>query len=272
MDEFRSSLRLVFPHILDVGHLMKEIGPLKKANNLPATISYLKRRFFAPIDMEIYHQVDADEGKVHGHNVLMISELFANLCSILKISPERLEVENGHLSSVLEGYANIFVPSAMSSQDPMDEEISVWTDNTRKVDSKDLVFLWGFRSGISTRMLKKLLRDSHEVFSEEFDVRLLDKSCAVVVFSNSSLSESFLELMESGGRSCQSLREMISEGLMATGYQTYRRACKFGVWETDLAHSLDKTLAGADSLPEPHSKEPSEICWNSDLMINLDDL
>ncbi|CAL5374754.1 unnamed protein product [Camellia sinensis] len=143
MDEFRCSVRLVFPHILDVSHLMKEIGLMKKVTNLPAAISYLKRRFFAPIDMKISHQVD----------------------------------ENGHLPSVLEDYTNIFNPGSTSSQDhTIDEDVSVWTDNRRKVDSKDLVFLWGFRGGMSARTLKKLLHDSRDVFSEEFDVRLLDKS------------------------------------------------------------------------------------------------
>ena len=56
MDEFMCSLRMVFPHVLDVNHLMKEIGPLKKVTNLSAAASCLKRRFFVPIDMEIPHQ------------------------------------------------------------------------------------------------------------------------------------------------------------------------------------------------------------------------
>ncbi|XP_057483124.1 poly(A)-specific ribonuclease PARN-like [Actinidia eriantha] len=272
MDEFKSSLSLVFPHILDVSHLMKEIGPLKKVTNLPAAISYLKRRFFAPIDMEICHQADANEGKIHGHNVLSISELFAKLCSILRIGPETLEADNNRLPSVLEAYANVFSPCSPSSSDPIDRDVSVWTNNTRIVDGKDLVFLWGFGGGMSARMLKKLLRNSHEVFSEEFDARLLDKSCAVVVFWNPGSSESFLDAMDSGGVSCESLREMISDGLRATDYQTYWRACRLGLWEADLADALDKALADDDSLSKAHSEEPSEICWNSELMINLDDL
>lgn len=56
LDEFKSSLCEVLPNVLDVNHLMKEISPLKKVNNLPASISYLKQRFFAPIDMEISNQ------------------------------------------------------------------------------------------------------------------------------------------------------------------------------------------------------------------------
>lgn len=56
LEEFRSSLCLVFPNVLDVNHLMNEINPQTKVNNLPACISYLKQRFFAPIDIEIPNQ------------------------------------------------------------------------------------------------------------------------------------------------------------------------------------------------------------------------
>ncbi|KAI7983621.1 Poly(A)-specific ribonuclease PARN-like [Camellia lanceoleosa] len=120
---------------------------------------------------------DASESNIHGHDVLRISELFAKLCTILKIAPVTHEDENGHLPSVLEDYTNIFNPCSTSSQDhTIDEDVSVWTDNRRKVDTKDLVFLWGFRGGMSARTLKKLLHDSRDMFSEEFDVRQLDKS------------------------------------------------------------------------------------------------
>lgn len=286
MDEFRSSLHLVFPHILDVSYLMKEIGPLKKVTNLlneigplkkvtnlPAAISVLKTRFFAPIDMDISHQADGNEGKIHGHKVLRISELFAKLCSILKISTGTLKDDDSHLPSVLEGYVNTFTPHATNSQDPVDEDVSVWTDNPRKVNYKDLVFLWGFRGGMSAKMLNKFLRDSHhEVFSEDFDVRLLDRSCAVVVFWKSGSSETFLEAMDSGGNSCESLREMISEGLRAADYQIYSRACRLGLWEADLADSLENAMADSDSNSEARWTDPLEICWNSDLMIYLDDL
>lgn len=53
MDEFRTSLHLAFPHVLDISHLMDEISPLKKLNSVSAATSYMKRRFFAPIDAEI---------------------------------------------------------------------------------------------------------------------------------------------------------------------------------------------------------------------------
>ncbi|XP_052170531.1 poly(A)-specific ribonuclease PARN-like [Diospyros lotus] len=272
MEEFRRSLCPAFPNILDVGHLMKEMGPLKKVTNLPAAISYLKRRFFAPVDVEISHQADAGDSKIHGHNVLKITELFAKLCSILKINPETLQHDYDNFPSALESSSNIFNPCSSSSPDPIDVDVSVWTNNTRKVDTNNLVFLWGFRDGMSAGMLKRRLSNSHVVFSDEFDVRLVDKSCAVVVFWNPGLSSSFLDAVESGGLNCEPLREMISEGLQATGYQAYRRACELGLWEANLADSLDKALEDTDILSGTGSQESLNIYWNDELIISLDDL
>lgn len=56
VDEFISSLHLAFPQVLDVNHLVKDIGLVRKTTNISATMSYLKNRFFAPIAMEIPHQ------------------------------------------------------------------------------------------------------------------------------------------------------------------------------------------------------------------------
>jgi len=100
----------------------------------------------------------------------------------------------------------------------------------------------------------------------------MDRSCAVVVFWKSGSSETFLEAMDSGGESCESLREMISEGLRAADYQIYSRACRLGLWEADLADSLENAMADSDSNSKARSTDPLEICWNSDLMIYLDDL
>ncbi|MFS7947835.1 putative poly(A)-specific ribonuclease [Helianthus anomalus] len=55
-DEFRSSLHSVFHDIRDINHLMKEVGPLNKYTNLPSAISYLKRNFFAPVEIDIIHK------------------------------------------------------------------------------------------------------------------------------------------------------------------------------------------------------------------------
>lgn len=56
MEEFTSSLRLAFPQVIDVNHLMKEISPLRKVRNIPMATSYLKNLFFAPVDVEIPFQ------------------------------------------------------------------------------------------------------------------------------------------------------------------------------------------------------------------------
>ncbi|KAF2292517.1 hypothetical protein GH714_025072 [Hevea brasiliensis] len=56
MEEFMCSLCLAFPQVIDVNHLMKEISPMRKVTNLPMAISYLKNRFFAPVDVEIPFQ------------------------------------------------------------------------------------------------------------------------------------------------------------------------------------------------------------------------
>lgn len=217
----------------------------------------------------------SNEDKIHGHNVLKISHLLANLCFILKITPEMIQSDGGHLASGLEGYANIFHPHSTNTEDPIDGDIKVWTDDTRKVSSEDLVFIWGFRGRMSAGGLKRLLQGSHSVFSEEFDVRMVDGSCAIVVFWQSGLSQTFLEAISSNWISGL-LREMVSEGLRAAGYETYKNACRLGFWEADLADSLDKALAEPDHNSEADSEAkptgPSQIYWSRDSIINLDEL
>ncbi|KVI11554.1 Ribonuclease CAF1 [Cynara cardunculus var. scolymus] len=267
MDEFRSSLHSVFPNILDVNHLMKEIGPLNKYTNVPAAISYLKRNFFAPIEIEIPQKASVEESKNHGHNVVRISELFAKLCFILKIAPET-ETHNPDGPSTLKCYSNVLNLGSNSFQDSNeDDDISAWTHNPTKISINNLLFLWGFRSGTSARRLKNLLCKSHEKLSEDvFDVRLVDKNCAVVVFWKTGLSEWFLTTIDSGDGE---LRELAAEGLMAVGYEAYKRVCKSEILGADLADSLAEFDREAS---EAHTEESAEVYWNNELMINLDDL
>ncbi|XVF21276.1 hypothetical protein REPUB_Repub12eG0076400 [Reevesia pubescens] len=271
VDEFLCSLQSVFPHIFDVNHLMREIGPLENVTSIPAAISYLKNRFFAPIDMEISHGALLDEGKIHGQTVVRISHLFAKLCSVLKITPGAIQSGDENVTSSLDGYANVFKSCSGRSQS-VDGGIKIWTKSPRKVGCEDLVFLWGFRDRLSAKMLKSLLQGSHDVFSEDFDVCLVDKSCAVVIFLRPNLSQALLDVMSSEGIK-GSLRELVSEGLRAAGYETYKRACSLGLWEADLASSLDKASATSDCFSQGGSvTKASEIYWSNDLMINLDDL
>ncbi|XP_068321013.1 poly(A)-specific ribonuclease PARN-like [Pyrus communis] len=270
VDEFMGSLHSVFTHILDVGHLMKNIGPLRKMTNISAAISYLNNHYFAPIDMEILPQ--ESEGNIHRHNVVKMCYLFAKLCSILKISDNAMVSNNAQLAPAIEEYTNISNPCSDSPQESTNEDIRVWRKNMRKVSCDQLVFVWGFRSGMTAGMIKSLLCKSHAVFSEEFDVRLVDKSCAVVVFWRHGLSETFLDAM-SREEICDSLMEIASEGIRASSYETYKRVCRLGLWEADLAESLDKALEDLDYLAEVNSATNSkEIYWSSNSAINFDDL
>ena len=209
---------------------------------------------------------------MHGYNVLRISHLFAKLCSILKITYSATSSDNELLPLALEECTNIFNVFSTSTEE-INEDISVWTKNTRKVSCEQSVFLWGFRRGMTAGRLKSLLQRSHDVFSEEFDVRLVDKSCAIVVFWQPGLSATFLEVMNSE-EVCGSLREMISEGLRAVPYETYKTVCRLGIWEADLTESLVKAMED----PDDHLVEANpgtklrEICCSSDSMIYLDEL
>ncbi|KAF5446519.1 hypothetical protein F2P56_032140 [Juglans regia] len=270
VDEFLSSLRSVFPHVIDVQQLMKEILPLRNVTNIPTAISYLKDHFFAPIDVEILQQDAVNERKIHGHDVLRISLLFAKLCSVLRIAP--IQTDSKKLVPALEEYANILNPCSASSQESTDGEVRIGTNNTRKVSCKHLVFLWGFKHGMTAGMLKSLIQGSHDIFSEEFDLRLVDRSCAIVVFWKPGLSETFLNVMNSEEIS-GSLRELVSEGLRAACYGIYKKVCSLGIWEVDLAESLEKALEESECFQNTDSEANSlDVHWFSDSTVNLDDL
>ncbi|CAL9023108.1 unnamed protein product [Prunus brigantina] len=271
VDEFMDSLHLVFPHLLDVNHMMKNIGPLRKVTNIHAAISYLNNHYFAPIDMENLPE-ENEEGTVHRHNVVKMCYLFAKLCSILKIPDNAMTSNNALLAPTPEEYTNISNPFPDSPQESINDDIRIWTKNMKKVSCNHLVFLWGFRSGMTAGMLKSLLHKSHDVFSEEFDVRLVDKSCAIVVFWRPGLSETFLDFVSSE-KICGSLREMVSEGLRASSYGAYKRVCRLGLWEANLAESLDRALEDPDCLVEANlAANCKEIYWSSDSTINFDNL
>ncbi|XVF32056.1 hypothetical protein REPUB_Repub17cG0049000 [Reevesia pubescens] len=244
----------------------------ENVKNISAAIFYPKNRFYAPIDMKISHGALLNEGKIHGQAVVRICQLFAKLCSILKITPGAIQSSDKNVISLLVGHANVFKSFSGSSQESVDGGIRLWAESPRKVLCEDIVFLCGFGDRLSAGMLKSLLQGLHDLFSEEFDVCLVEKSCAIVVFLRPNLSQALLEVMSSFGIS-GSLRELVSEGLRAAGYETYKRACNLGLWEIDLASSLDISHATPDSFSLSGSEiKPSEIYWCNDLMINLDDL
>ncbi|XP_027335850.1 poly(A)-specific ribonuclease PARN-like [Abrus precatorius] len=272
VDEFMSSLCMVFPKVLDVNYLMKKIGTMRKMTNIPSAISYLNNHFFAPVDLEIPDQATVKEGKIHGLNALRLSYLFVKLCSILKISPKVTESGSKHLAPELEDFTNVFHPYSADIQELLNEDVRMWTNNTRKVSCDHLIFLWGFKSGMTAGMLKSVLRASHDIFSGEFDVRLVDKSCAIVVFWQPGLSKDFLDVMNSEELNGD-LKELVSDGLRVTGYETYKKMCRLGLWEMDLAESLERALeSSACNIESNCDRKSSEIHWFDDKVINLDDL
>ncbi|KAG6401318.1 hypothetical protein SASPL_138170 [Salvia splendens] len=270
-NEFSSSLLSVFPHILDVNHLMKELGLFDQMNNLSSAISYLDSRFSASIDMEVSYEEKTDCVDVHGHSVTKVCQLFVKLCSILKISLEIPEEGRTQLPALLQCSSNMFCSSDV--RDPCNDDVRIWTSKSRTVSLRNLVFLWGFRRGMSAQDLKDVLCNSHDVFSEEFDVKMVDRTCAIVVFWTPGFSKSFLGIIDSGEVFSNKLGNMIFEGLKAADYETYRRVCKSDFWKPDLAECLaqatdeTKVFSGAKM-----QQEKSVICWNNDEMINLDEL
>lgn len=269
VDEFLQSLCLVFPQVFDVNHLMKEIAPLGKTTDIPTALSFLNNRFVAPIDVEV-SPVTGCEGKIHGLNVVRICHLFAKLCSILRSASESSKSDGNHQAGTLERFANIYRP--WPSADPPEESISIWRNDTRRVNCKDVVFLWGFRKGLSAKLLKSQLQGSHDVFSENFDVRLVDKSCAIVIFWQPGLSETLLSIMNSSDISGP-LWDLVSEGLKAAGYGMYVKLCGLGLFEADLADAFDCNFANHDDYSEDHSMRKNyEIQSSSESMIYLEDL
>ncbi|KAJ1400474.1 Ribonuclease CAF1 [Sesbania bispinosa] len=173
----------------------------------------------------------------------------------------------------LEDFTNVFPPCSTNIEESFNGDVGVWTNDTRKVNCEHLVFLWGFKLGMTAGMLMSVLRESHDIFSGEFDVKLVDKSCAIVVFWQPGLSKDFLDVMNSeeisGG-----LKELVSDGLRVTCYETYRTLCRLGLWEMDdLGESLERTLDRSHCDVEiSYEKKSSEIHWYNDNVINLDDL
>ncbi|KAH0464729.1 hypothetical protein IEQ34_004832 [Dendrobium chrysotoxum] len=57
-----------------------------KTKNIPSALSYLKRQYFVPIELEVPEQFEHGN-KSHGNNVLKLAILFAKLNMLLKNAP-----------------------------------------------------------------------------------------------------------------------------------------------------------------------------------------
>jgi len=65
MHEFMCSLKMVFSNVVDVSHLWRQIGPLRKAKNIQAALSYLRRQYFVPMEIKILEQGTVPANIVH---------------------------------------------------------------------------------------------------------------------------------------------------------------------------------------------------------------
>jgi len=65
MHEFMCSLKMVFSNVVDVSHLWRQIGPLRKAKNIQAALSYLQRQYFVPMEIKILEQGTVPANIVH---------------------------------------------------------------------------------------------------------------------------------------------------------------------------------------------------------------
>lgn len=204
---------------------------------------------------------------------LRITNLFAKLSLVLKIAPPDPQVTEEPGAISIEGYANVFPPFCTVLRENGEEEVDDLTNDARKVATSNIVFLWGFGSVGSSGELKHRLSGSHAAFSEDFELLMVDKSCAVVVFWNPHSSQTLLGDIASGRVLGGPLSEMISDGLRVVGYEAYKKVCEMGLWEADLADSLDRSSSESDhNNPLDGGKGASEMYWNNELIINLNDL
>ncbi|KAF3337460.1 poly(A)-specific ribonuclease PARN-like protein [Carex littledalei] len=258
MHEFACSLKMVFPEILDLGHLMKEIGPLKNAKNVSSAFSYLNRQLFLPIKLEVPFQGDKDaEKKNQGRNVLKITSLFAQISQLLKFNP-------------IEGHTNIFHPisrmelDAVSHQDDTinhatkQEEIAKWSTH-------NLVFIWGFNSTSSSN-LKNQLKSYHPKFNEDFNLKIVDRNCAVAAFKRQGAVVELLKEVEAGS---SSIENMLSDGVRIAGFGAYKKICEIGLWDGELADSLQTVmLSEHNKMHVSVENNTSEIYWDSKFMLD----
>ncbi|KAF8772931.1 hypothetical protein HU200_005331 [Digitaria exilis] len=261
MHEFMCSLKMVFSNVVDIGHLWRQIGPLRKANNIQVALSYLQRQYFVPMEVKLPQQDGTSTVTKNEQNVLRITKLFAKLSNLLKIGPQ-CQLQSGEQFAAVEEYCNIFYPSCMVEDSDVD--FGNEPDTVKTVSTDNIVFLWGFR-GKSVNELKSYLPGLHQVFLEDFEVKLLDKTCSALVYRN---SDTAMQLLKEISSESPSLHTFFEEGLNAADFEVYRKICRLGLWGSDLAEALEgvSSEVAASTLSDCNS---SQIYWNSSLMLDL---
>ncbi|XP_028555298.1 poly(A)-specific ribonuclease PARN-like, partial [Dendrobium catenatum] len=201
MSEFLCWLKLLFSDVIDLNYLLKEFGPLKKEKNIPSALSYLKRQYFVPIELEVPKQAE-DGNKSHGNNTEYVVKNAPSSRSALE--PTRS----------IEDHTNIFNPATLTLHEPGDHGKTGWRIGTnRRVSTDNILFLWGFGGATSAVELKHRLLQIHPIFAEDFDVHFVDKTCAVVVFEKLGSAETLLKDMGLVDNVFGVLRDVVVEGL-----------------------------------------------------------
>ncbi|KAJ4748715.1 Poly(A)-specific ribonuclease PARN-like [Rhynchospora pubera] len=248
LHEFTCSLKMVFPKILDLGHLMKEIGPLKNAKDTSSSLN-----------LEVPFQADRDGGQSNqGRNALKIISLFVKINYL-------------HICNNIEGYFNIFHPTAfmeLESVGCQDDTNTYLThqEDIAKLGVHNLVFLWGFNAA-SNLQLKDMLRKYHPIFDENFDLKIVDRNCAAIAFQRQG---AVVELLKELKPRSSSIENMISDGVRIAGFGAYEKVCKMGLWDGRLADSL-QTVALSDNNTPLLAEKSTDICWDNKLMLDQDE-
>lgn len=282
--EFLCSLQSIFPHVLDIRHLLKDVQSretpsIRKAKNLNAALSYLNRQFSVPLDLEVpleFKCYGSKGAESYGHTVLRLTYLFAKVCRLLKNSLSNFSISIDGCKGVLASHENILYPKAICLNKLNYEGEDVILEGDSYSKKSHIIFIWGFKIGSSAKALSEMLTTIHEICQEGIKVKLADKSCAYVKFKRAKHAEIFLQYIQSGNNisgfaESKPLEELNFAVLRAASYGVYEKLCKSSLWRTNLADSLELVMSESGYLACNSTADlPSPK--NSTLILELDDL
>ncbi|XP_057831793.2 poly(A)-specific ribonuclease PARN-like isoform X2 [Cryptomeria japonica] len=282
--EFLYSLHGIFPHLLDVSHLLKEayskeISPTKKAKNLQAALLHLNKQFFLPMNLEVpleFKCYGYRGPESHGYTALRLTYLFAKVCRLLKINSSN-GTTDGWLEALVD-YAGILYRSGTCLNKSKNEgEVVKLMGDSSYLKTSNIIFIWGFKIGSSSRILLEMLCNIHKVCEKGVKVQLVDESCAYVRFKKSRYAEIFLQDVQSGTNisgfaKSKPLEEITKMGLKAVRYDVYEKLCKSSIWKSNLADSFKLFMSESDDYMAHNFTMDIPSRKNSSFIIELEDL
>ncbi|KAH9306345.1 hypothetical protein KI387_010749, partial [Taxus chinensis] len=282
MKDFLCSLHGIFPHFIDVSHLLKvayakEIPTMKKTKNLQAALLHLNRQFCLPMNLEVpleFKCYGYKGAKSHGYTVLRLTYLFAKVCRLLKIN------SSDEMTGALASYANIvYSVGTCFSKSKHEGEVVKLEEDDSCLKTSNIVFIWGFKIGSSSQTLLEMLCNIHEACQKGVKVQLVDESCACIRFKRSKHAEMFLHDVQfgtnvSGFAEPKPLEEITKAGLRAVGYEAYEKLCKSSLWRSNckLADSFELAMSESDGYVACDSTIDLPSCKKSPFIIKLEDL